>query len=151
MNNRKAYYSHCQSNGNQFRTHGRHEMKNAWKKAWKEKMNANFNAGTNTPPVNVRETDNSYELYLFAPGYEKSDFVISLTDQVLNISVADKKEMEGNWKRQEYTPKGFVRQFELNEKTNKSAIAATYKNGVLILSLPKLEGFETARHEIEID
>jgi len=118
------------------------------KKKWKEKMNAKFNR----PPVNVRETDNSYELYLFAPGYEKSDFSIGVTDNILNISVADKKQdSEGNWKRQEYTAQGFVRQFELNEKTDTASIAATYKNGVLILSLPKLEGFETTRKDIEVD
>jgi HSP20 family protein len=143
MHHRRAYYNGCQNDGTTFRTAG----ENPWKKAWKE----NFNAQFNTPPVNVRETDNSYELYLFAPGYEKNDFVISLTDQVLSISVADTKATEGNWKRQEYTPKGFVRQFELNDKTDKTAIAATYKDGVLILSLPKLEGFETTHHEIEVD
>lgn len=144
MHNRKAYHNSCQANANRFRNHGEHPMK----RAWKEQFSAKFN----TPPVNVRETDNSYELYLFAAGYEKSDFVISLTDQVLSISVADKKQdSEGDWKRTEYTPKGFVRQFELNEKTDKSAIAATYKNGVLILSLPKLEGSETARQKIEVD
>jgi len=143
MYNRKAYYNNCTSKANRFGTQVEHPMK----KMWKEKMNAQLN----TPPVNVRETDNSYELYLFAPGYEKSDFVIALTDKVLNISVEDKHEMEGNWKRQEYTPEGFIRQFELNEKTDSTAIAATYKNGVLILSLPKLAGFETERHEIEVD
>jgi HSP20 family protein len=144
MNNRKAYYNNsCQNQANRFGTHEEHPMK----RMWKEKMNAQ----SNMPPVNVRETDNSYELYLFAAGYEKSDFVISMTDHVLNISVEAKQAEKGDWKRQEYTPKSFVRQFELNEKTDKSAIAATYKNGVLILSLPKLEGFETSRHEIEVD
>ena len=148
MHNRKAYYNSCQRNGNQFRNHEEHPMK----KAWKEKMNAKFGSQFNQPPVNVRETDNSYELYLFAPGYEKSDFVIALTDKVLKISVADKKQdTEGNWRRAEYTPKGFVRQFEVNEKTDTAAIAATYKNGVLILNLPKLEGSETAHQEIEVD
>lgn len=152
MHNRKAYYNNaCQSNAHRFRTHNEHPMKKMWKAKMNAKMNAKFNSQFNQPPVNVRETDNSYELYLFAPGYEKSDFVISLTDQVLTISVADKQKEEGNWKRQEFTPNGFSRQFELNEKTDKAAIAATYKNGVLILSLPKLEGFETSRHEIEID
>jgi HSP20 family protein len=147
MQHRKAYYNNCESKANRFGTQGEHPMK----RMWKEKMNAQFKAQFNTPPVNVRETDNSYELYLFAPGYEKSDFIISLTDKVLNISVEEKHETEGNWKRQEYTAKGFVRQFELNEKTDSTAIAATYKNGVLILSLPKLVGFETERHEIEVD
>ena len=148
MHNRKAYYNNsCHGQAHRFGNHGEHPMK----KMWKEKMNAKFNSQFNQPPVNVRETDNSYELFLFAPGYEKSDFVISMTDQILTISVEEKKQEEGNWKRQEFTANGFTRQFELNEKTDKSAIAAAYKNGVLILSLPKLEGFETSRHEIEID
>lgn len=147
MYNKRAYFNNCKSRASQFRNHEEHPMK----RAWKEKMNAKMNAKFNTPPVNVRETDDSYELYLFAAGYEKSDFVISLTDQVLSISVKDTTTTEGNWKRQEYTPKGFVRQFELNEKTNTSAIGATYKNGVLILSLPKLEGFETTHQAIEVD
>ena len=81
----------------------------------------------------------------------KNDFKIGLTDDVLSISVEKKEETTENWKRQEYTPRGFVRQFELNDKINKEAIGGKYENGVLILTLPKLEGFETARHEIEID
>lgn len=143
MYNKRAYYNNCQSKGNRFRGHGEHPLK----KAWKENMKAKFN----NPPANVRELDNSYELHLFAPGFEKNDFKIGLTDDVLSISVEQKETTNHNWKRQEYTPRGFVRQFELNDKINKEAIGGKYENGVLILNLPKLEGFETARQEIEID
>ncbi len=143
MYNKRAYYNSCQSNENRSRGHGEHPLK----KAWKENMKAKFS----NPPANVRELDNSYELHLFAPGFEKSDFKIGLTDGVLSISVEHKKETTENWKRQEYTPSGFVRQFELNDKINQEAIGGKYENGVLILNLPKMEGFETARHEIEID
>lgn len=116
------------------------------KHAWKEKFARAFH----TPPANVREMDDKYELHLFAPGYEKSDFIIATMDQILSITVKDKNEETENWKRLEYVPKGFVRQFELSEKIDKDAITAKYENGVLIIDLSKLEGHETSRKEIEI-
>lgn len=118
----------------------------ARKKAWKEKFATSFNS----PPANVRELDDKYELHLFAPGLEKSDFIIALMDQVLSITVKEKTEENGTWKRLEYSLNGFVRKFELSEKVDKTAIEAKYENGVLIVSLAKMEGFETVRKEIEI-
>ena len=101
------------------------------------------------PPANVRENDDSYELHIFAPGFEKKDFIIAVIDQQLSISVKDKMEEE-SWKRQEFVQKGFVRTFELNEAIDTAAIVAKYENGVLMLNLPKLEGFETNRQDIEV-
>jgi HSP20 family molecular chaperone IbpA len=46
--------------------------------------------------------------------------------------------------------KSFERKFELNDKIDKTAIAANYENGILIVSLPKLEGHEIERQAIEI-
>ena len=139
----RAFHKHWnQHHSNKFENYGGHQRRK--RKQWKE----NFKASFNTPPANVLELDDKYELYLFAPGYEKSDFLIALIDQTLSISVERKQEEDKTWKRQEYIQKGFVRQFELNDKIDKSAIEAKYENGVLILSLPKLEGFETDRQEI---
>lgn len=117
------------------------------KKAWKEHHSR---SSFHNPPANVQELDDKYELHLYAPGYEKSDFLIALIDQNLSISVDKKQVDKGNWRRQEYIQRGFVRQFELNEKVEKSSIGAKYENGVLIISLPKGVGFETERQEIEI-
>lgn len=121
---------------------GDHPFKNAWK----EHVRPSFN----NPPANVKELDDKYELHLYAPGFEKSDFLIALIDKNLSISVDNKKDDQSNWKRQEYIPRGFVRQFELNEKIEKTSIKAQYENGVMIISLPKGAGFETERQEIEI-
>ena len=143
MYNKRAFYSNCQSNENRFRGHGEHPLKKAWKDNLKAKLS--------NPPANVRELDEAYELHLFAPGFEKSDFVTALTDDVLSISVKEKEVSNEEWKRQEYTPRGFVRQFELNDKVNKEAISGKYVNGVLILNLPKLESAQASRQEIEID
>ena len=107
MYNRRGFNGHCHQQGNKFQEYGEHPMK----KMWKAKMNAKFNAAFNQPPVNVRETDNSYELFLYAAGYEKSDFVISVTDKILTIKVENKQDTESTWKRQEFKANGFTRQF----------------------------------------
>lgn len=143
MYNKRAFFKNWSNhNSDNHKSCGGHSRK----KAWKEKFKAAFN----TPPANVQETDAEYQLHLFAPGFEKGDFDISIIDQTLSISVEKASEQEGNWRRVEYTPSGFSRQFGLNEKVDTTAIKAKYENGVLIVSLPKLDGFETERQEIKI-
>ena len=143
MYNRRAFQKQWnQHQVNKFRACQGHPLK----KAWKENLKSAFN----NPPANVKELDDKYELHVFAPGFEKSDFKIALDEQTLNVSVDHKTETEETWKRKEYTPKGFVRKFALNEKIDTSSIEAKYENGVLVVSLPKKEGFETTRQEIAI-
>lgn len=104
------------------------------------------------PPVNIQELDDRYELFLFAPGLTKEDFEIALVDNLLTISAKKKEEKEieegGYWKRKEYRAGGFERQFELNERIDLDSIKAKYDNGILQLTLSKLEGEETFRKEI---
>ncbi len=139
----RAYYKHWKHHHGA--KHGHHHGHPA-KRFWKERFKAAFNY----PPVNVQELDDQFVLYLYAPGYEKSDFLIATIDNTLSISVKEKQAEEQEWKRQEYFAKGFKRQFELNDKIDLKAISAKYENGVLIVTLPKLEGFETFRSEIQI-
>ncbi len=110
-------------------------------------------SGWNYPPVNVQELDDRYELYMYAAGYEKTDFSILVSENALIISV-DKKENDDrdlfNWRRYEFRSDKFQRRFELDEKVDKEAIKAEYKDGILTVILPKLEGFETFSQEIEI-
>lgn len=142
MYHKRGFHKGCHSHA-YYKNYGEHPLK----KAWKERQQSNFN----TPPANVKELNDSYELYIVAPGYEKEDFKTSTAGQILTIKVDKKPASEENWKRREYNPKGFIRQFELNEKIDTMAITGTYRNGILILTLPKLEGFETASQKIEID
>lgn len=143
MYNKRTFIKHCNHQHNEhFNGHFEHPFKRTWQE--RERMGAKY------PPANVREMDDKYELHLFAPGYEKKDFVIALIDQNISISMKDKIADDSDWKRQEYVPGGFSRQFELNEKVDRTAVEATYTKGVLIISLPKLEGFETSREKIEV-
>ena len=143
MCNRQAYQKHWnQHKAGHFHGFGGHRGRGAWKE--------HFMAKFNQPPANVQEKDDKYELQIFAPGFVKSDFVIALTDDNLSVSVEQKEQEQGNWKRKEYSPSGFTRQFALNDIIDKGAIEAKYEQGVLIVTLPKLDGFETDRQEINV-
>ena len=101
----------------------------------------------------MQELDDRYELFVYAAGYTKHDFKVTLTDNTLIIAV-DKvaNDLSANdWRRQEFRPRKFERQFELNDKIDKESIAAKYEDGVLKVTLAKLEGFETVRKTVEIN
>ena len=55
-----------------------------------------------TIPVNVKETAEGYQLEVVAPGFEKTDFSISLDQQLLTIAAEKKSEAEkeGRGKRE---------------------------------------------------
>lgn len=90
-------------------------------------------------PVNVKETEKSYILEVVAPGFEKTDFQISLDNNLLTISAEQKKETVENEKeiRREYSFRSFKRSFTLDDKIDATNIDASYINGILTLNLPR--------------
>ncbi|HMX38155.1 MAG TPA: Hsp20/alpha crystallin family protein, partial [Ferruginibacter sp.] len=106
-------------------------------------------------PVNITETDNSYEMQLVAPGLKKEDFKVNLEGDLLTISYEHKEENStenkgGRWLRKEYRVQAFSRSFTLDEKLDPNKISAQYLDGVLHLSLPKKEGAQRLFKTIEI-
>ncbi len=104
-------------------------------------------------PVNVKETDKSYQLEVVAPGFEKTDFKLSLDQNLLTISAEKKnEEIKENEKqiRREYSYRSFKRSFTLDEKIDATNIEASYINGVLTLNLPKKEVVKASATEIVI-
>ncbi len=110
-------------------------------------------------PVNVKETEKSYQLDVVAPGFEKTDFKINLDQQLLTISVEKKEEVKEDCFgdvsqekqiRREYSYRSFKRSFTIDEKIDATNIAASYINGVLTLNLPKKEVVKASATEIVI-
>ena len=114
----------------------------------------------NSVPVNIKETDKGYSIEVVAPGFDKSDFKISLEKQLLTISAEKKTEVNDSSDnksnpaekqiRKEYAYRSFKRSFTLNEKTDDTNIDAKYVNGVLTLNLPKKEEVKPSVKEISI-
>lgn len=104
-------------------------------------------------PVNVKETEKSYQLEVVAPGFDKADFKVNLDQSLLTIEAEKKNEAkEENEKhiRREYSYLSFKRSFTIDEKIDATNIDASYINGVLTLNLPKKEVVKASATEIAI-
>jgi len=102
-----------------------------------------YNSTKMVPPVNIRETDNNYEVELMAPGMKKEDFNIELDNELLTISSETRSENntpeEGKFTRREFSYSSFRRTFTLPETVNADDINASYQDGILRITLPKKE------------
>lgn len=104
-------------------------------------------------PVNVTEMELAYKLEVIAPGFEKSDFKITLDKDVLTISAEHKemsKEQIGKPIRKEYLIRSFKRSFTIDQSINAKEIDAQYVNGVLTVQLPKKQEEKKITAEISI-
>ena len=106
-------------------------------------------------PVNIRETEKTYEMEIVAPGLKKEDFKLQVTKDLLTISFEQKEgqekgSKEDGWIQKEYRTQSFTRSFRLDDSVDTPKIAATYQNGMLNLSLPKKENAQQLSRNIEI-
>jgi HSP20 family protein len=105
------------------------------------------------PAVNVSEDEKQYEVDVAAPGMEKKDFNIDVTDNMLTISAEkehEDKQEEENYVRREFGYTQFKRTFALPDNVNEEKIDANYKDGVLKIAIPKKE-IEKAKAQRKID
>ena len=92
------------------------------------------------PATNIIENENNFELVLAVPGFTKEDLKIDLEDNLLTISSekeVDDKEI--NFSRKEFTYGAFSRSFKLPKTVEAEKIKADYQNGVLNITIPKIE------------
>ena len=91
-------------------------------------------------PVNVRETDKTYEMEVVAPGCKKEDISVELSNDLLTVSFnhkEEKNEDRNGWMRREYNLRAFTRTFTLNDTVDANNISAKYEDGILHITLPK--------------
>jgi HSP20 family protein len=104
-----------------------------------------------SPRVDVLENNDSYILRAELPGVNKNDVKITLRDNILTIKGEKKQEKEEkdvNFHRTERMYGSFERSFTLPSGVKNDKIDATYKDGVLTITLPKVE--EAKPKEIEV-
>jgi HSP20 family protein len=92
------------------------------------------------PAVNIKELDSQFEIELAVPGMNKDDFEIEVEDGVLSISSTQEEEQvneKGKFTRREFSYSSFRRSFTLPDSVDSTKIDATYKEGVLLVLLPK--------------
>jgi HSP20 family protein len=108
---------------------------------------------TGRVPVNIRETDRTYEMDMVAPGLKKEDFHINISENMLTVSFEHKDEArqeDAGYLRREYNMQSFSRSFNLDDTVDAEKITAQYTDGVLHLTLPKKEGAQRITRNIEV-
>ena len=95
---------------------------------------------TNIPATNIVEADDHFDIQLAVPGKKKSDFIIEFEESILTISSETETkytDKEGTFTRKEFGCNSFKRSFSVPETVSADKISASYKDGILTVSLPK--------------
>lgn len=92
------------------------------------------------PVVDFAEKDGAYEITAELPGIEEKDIDVKLSNGLLTIrgeKKAEKEEKKKDYYLSERSYGSFERSFSVPEGVQAEKIAATFKNGVLKIELPK--------------
>jgi HSP20 family protein len=92
-----------------------------------------------SPRVDIWETETALTLVADIPGVESSALEIDLRDNVLTVMGKVTPEVDQRYIIKEFGVGNFWRQFTLSEVIDQEKITANVKNGVLVLTLPKVE------------
>ena len=92
--------------------------------------------------TDVREKDDNYEVVIDIPGFKKEEITVELDEGYLTINAAkgldkDENDKKGKLIRQEWYAGSMTRSFYVGENVQKEDIEATYRHGVLKLTIPK--------------
>ena len=102
-------------------------------------------ANATAPAINVKESDREYTVELAAPGLKKEDFNVNIDrDGNLHIHMESKNESKeedkkSHYLRREFSYSKFEQTLLLPDDVDKDGIEAKVNDGVLTVSLPKLE------------
>lgn len=107
------------------------------------------------PALNVREDDRQLALEFRVPGMEKENIRLDYNNGVLTVSGERNEEKEEKDKdkylRREFCSYSFARSFELPEdRYDVENAQATYKDGILEVTLPKKEQKDKVSRKIEV-
>ena len=123
-----------------------------------------------TPRVNLRETDEAYELEADIPGVEKDDVRISIENKRVTIEAEEKRDVtpqqaegqaqsaqsgqstpsvqsgrQGQQPRMERYDRRYAVSFMLTAEVDDTSAQARLENGVLRLTLPKKQAAQAKR------
>lgn len=101
-----------------------------------------------SPSVDISENDKEIKVSAELPGLDEEDIQVSLDRDLLTISGEKKEEKEDkrqNYYRLERSYGSFRRSLRLPAEVEADKIEATFKNGVLKITLPKTAAFHRKR------
>lgn len=112
-----------------------------------------LSSGDWTPRADIMETEKSYQIKMELPEVSKQDVKISVDNGVLTIRGERHQEQEEKGKKYHRVERffgTFVRSFTLPDNIDEKHIDASFKDGMLTLTVPKLEKSRPKAIEISV-
>jgi len=107
-----------------------------------------------SPRVDIEETEKEFLISAEIPGISKDDVHVDITEGVITIKGERKYEKEEKGKkfhRIERSYGSFGRSFTLPDNVDENKIKASFKDGMLNLTIPKTPKTEPKAIEIKVD
>ena len=123
-------------------------FKNSWfPTVFEDFLNNDFmpRANTTAPAVNVKVDDKAYTMEVAAPGIKKEFCRVSINDEGnLNVAIENKvehkeEEKKHHYLRREFSYTNYEQAYTLPEDVNKDNIEAKVENGILTVTLPRMQ------------
>ena len=103
-------------------------------------------------PLDMYETENDVVVKASVPGVKPEDIEVTVTGDLLTIKgefKSEEKTEKRNFIRQERRYGSFCRQWGLPVSVDSGQAAATFENGILTLTLPKVEEAKVKKVQIK--
>jgi len=101
-----------------------------------------------SPPVDIYEDERGLMVVADLPGVESDGADIRVENGILTIQARAQHIIKSRAVQREYELTGFYRQFQLPEEIDTGRISAELKNGVLRVTLPRMERAQPRRIEV---
>ena len=134
-------------------------FKNSWfPTVFDDFMNSDFmpRANSTAPAVNVKESEKEYTMELAAPGIKKEYCRVGINEEGnLTVAIENKCEHKQDDKhhhylRREFSYSNYEQNYALPDDVARDKISAKVEDGILTITMPKMEPKEKVTKAIEI-
>ena len=113
--------------------------------------NINSYKTNDLPAVDILEDKTKFELKADFPGFEKKNISLSVENGLLKLAAAQNNDADSNYTINERRSGNFERSFTLPDSVLPEKISAKYKNGTLLINIPKAKEIKPEVSKIKIN
>jgi HSP20 family protein len=135
-----------------FSEFGRRGLLHPFSWGWSKEMEAMAPFEGRTPKVDMVDKDDEVVVRAELPGVKKDDLEVTLSERTVTIEAhtsREEKEEKQEYYRREMSRGDFQRTLSLPEGMDEAKATASFADGVLELTLPKME--KTSKRKVKVD